>query len=258
MRLKDKTAVVTGGASGPAALPPSQRRRAKGTGTTYVYQRLREGILSLDYAPGANLDEAQLVESFGLSRTPVREALIRLAADGLVVLLPNRGAQVAPVDLTDFPRYVEAFDLVQRAVTRFAAMRAVAKDLARIRKARDSFESAVGRGDSLKLTERNRDFHLAIGEAAGNPYLARHYGQLLDQGMRLLRVPFAYEPNGEQGDGRERHLEKIVGEHRAITAAIADGDFEQADALAHAHTELFRGRLVQYLSQNLSAGMVLD
>ncbi len=78
-------------ADGPAAPPPRQSRRAKGTGTTYVYQRLREGILSLDYVPGANLDEAQLVESFGLSRTPVREALIRLAADGLVVLLPNRG-----------------------------------------------------------------------------------------------------------------------------------------------------------------------
>ncbi len=91
-------------------------RRGKGTGTTYVYQRLREGILSLDYVLGANLDEARLVESFGLSRTPVREALIRLAADGLVVLLPNRGAQVAPVDLADFPRYVEVFDLVQRAV----------------------------------------------------------------------------------------------------------------------------------------------
>jgi len=64
------------------------------------------------------------VESFGLSRTPVREALIRLAADGLVVLLLDRGAQVAPVDLADFPRYVEAFDLVHRAVTRDAGHRA--------------------------------------------------------------------------------------------------------------------------------------
>ncbi len=94
----------------------------------YVYQRLREGILSLDYVPGANLDEAQLVESFGLSRTPVREALIRLAADGLVVLLPDRGAQLAPVDLADFPRYVEAFDLVQRAVMRDAGPSSVCRN----------------------------------------------------------------------------------------------------------------------------------
>ncbi len=115
-------------ADGPAAPPPRQGRRAKGTGTTYVYQRLREGILSLDYVPGANLDEARLVESFGLSRTPVREALIRLAADGLVVLLPDRGAQVEPVDLADFPRYVEAFDLVQRAVTRDAGPSGVCRN----------------------------------------------------------------------------------------------------------------------------------
>ncbi len=68
------------------------------------------------------------MESFGLSRTPVREALIRLAADGLVVLLPDRGAQVAPVDLADFPRYVEAFDLVQRAVTRDAGPSGVCRN----------------------------------------------------------------------------------------------------------------------------------
>ena len=244
----------------------SPGRRAKGTGTSYVYQRLREQILSLDHAPGANLDEAQLVESFGLSRTPVREALIRLASDGLVVLLPNRGAQVAPIDLTDYPRYVEALDLVQRAVTRFAAIRGSGKALARIRKARDVFETAVGRGDPLTLTRKNRDFHLAIAEAAGNPYLARQYGHLLDQGMRLLRIPFAFDPNGGPnggsdgggGEGRARHVEKIVHEHRAIVEAIAAGDFERADTLAHAHTELFKSRFLQYLGQNLAADMKLD
>ena len=240
----------------------TQARRAKGTGTSYVYQRLREQILSLDHAPGANLDEAQLVESFGLSRTPVREALIRLASDGLVVLLPNRGAQVAPIDLADYPRYVEAFDLVQRAVTRFAAIRGSGKALARIRQARDVFEAAVGPGDPLTLTQKNRDFHLAIAEAAGNPYLARQYGHLLDQGMRLLRVPFAFDPNGGsdggRDEGRARHVEKIVSEHRAIVEAIADGDFERADTLAHAHTELFKSRFLQYLDQNLAADMKLD
>lgn len=238
----------------------SRGRRAKGTGTSYVYQRLREQILKLEQAPGANLDEAQLVESFGLSRTPVREALIRLAADGLVVLLPNRGAQVAPIDLTDYPRYVEAFDLAQRAVTRLAAIRRTRKDLTRIRRARDLFEGLLGRGDPLTFTQKNRDFHLAIAEAADNSYLARHYGHLLDQGMRLLRVPFAYDPNGAPnggGEGLEGHVEKIVAEHRAIVEAIAEGDPERADALAHAHTELFKSRFIQYLDQNMAADMKL-
>ena len=70
------------------------RPRAKGTSTAWIYERLRRDILSLSIDPGEDLDEAGLVERFGMSRTPVREALIRLASDGLVELLPNRGAKV--------------------------------------------------------------------------------------------------------------------------------------------------------------------
>ena len=79
-----------------------QGRRAKGTNTAWLYERLRRAILSLSVPPGENLEEKELVLRFGISRTPVREALIRLAADGLVVLLPNRGARVAAIDLGDF------------------------------------------------------------------------------------------------------------------------------------------------------------
>ena len=79
-------------------------RRAKGTNTAWLYEKLRKAILSLSVQPGENLEEKELVERFGISRTPVREALIRLASDGLVVLLPNRGARVAAVDFSDFPR----------------------------------------------------------------------------------------------------------------------------------------------------------
>ena len=118
---------------------------AKGTGAQFVYERLREEILSLVLAPDENLDEARLVARFGLSRTPVREALIRLAADGLVTMLPNRGAQVAALGLMDFPRYVEALDLLQRAVTRLAALRHDAHDLARLRTAEAAFESFLAR-----------------------------------------------------------------------------------------------------------------
>ena len=101
--------------------PAKNTRRAKGTNTAWLYDELRRAILSLALQPGDNLEEKELVERYGMSRTPVREALIRLASDGLVTLLPNRGARVAAVDLRDFPRYMEAYDLVQRAVTRSPA-----------------------------------------------------------------------------------------------------------------------------------------
>lgn len=231
-------------------------RHAKGTGAAYVYERLRAEILDLALAPGETLDEAGLVRRFGLSRTPVREALIRLASDGLVAMLPNRGAQVASLDLTGFPRYVEALDLLQRVMTRLAALRRSDGDLETIARARDAFEAAVETGDPMVLTERNRDFHLAVAEAAHNDYLSPHYARLLNEGMRMLRIPFAYDPAG--GGGAREHIAKIIAEHRAIVEAIAAGDAERADALAHAHTELFQSRFLQYLRQNAGAEIELE
>ncbi|NIR30269.1 MAG: GntR family transcriptional regulator [Gammaproteobacteria bacterium] len=225
-------------------------RPSKGTGAAYVYGELRNDILTLNLPPGENLDEARLVERFGMSRTPVREALIRLASDGLVTLLPNRGAMVASVDLVEFPRYVEALDLAQRAATCFAAMRRSPADLERIVAARDAFEAAIERGDALTMTACNRDFHVAIGEAAHNRYVADLYRRLLDEGMRMLRIPFAYDPTEENGVRLHRH--RIVEEHRAIVDAIAEQDAARAESLAHAHAELFRSRFVQYLEQNLA------
>jgi DNA-binding GntR family transcriptional regulator len=227
---------------------------ARGTGAAYAYDTLRREILGLELEPGQELDEAGLVARLGLSRTPVREALIRLAADELVVLLPNRGAKVAPLDLADTPRYIEALDLAQRAVHRFAALRRTEADLSRIDEARDAFEASIPRRDAMEMTERNRNFHAKVAEASQNRYLAGHYVRLLDQGMRLLRIPFAYDP---AGDGAETHIAKIVEDHRRITAAIAARDADLADALGHAHAELFQSRLMMFLQQNLSPGVAI-
>lgn len=223
------------------------RPRVRGTSTAWIYDRLRTDILALSIDPGEDLDEAGLVGRFGLSRTPVREALIRLAADGLVELLPNRGARVAAIDLSEFPRYIEALDLIQRAATRLAAMRRQAPDLSAIEKARDQFEQAVVDRDPSAMTQSNRDFHVVVGAASGNRYISDVYARLLDQGMRMLRIPFAYDPQGD--DGVDRHLGKIIKEHRALAKAIRDGNGDRAEMLAGDHTELFQSRLLQYLKQ---------
>lgn len=220
-------------------------RRAKGTNTAWLYERLRRAILSLSVQPGENLEEKELVERFGISRTPVREALIRLASDGLVVLLPNRGARVAAVELSDFPRYVEAYDLIQRAATRLAAVRREHDDVEKIKAAQDRFEKATVKQEPLEMTQYNRDYHAAIGDASHNHYLASQYKHLLDQGMRMLRIPFAYDPSSD--DGLNSHLNKIIVEHRSITQCIENKDAPNAERCAHDHTKLFQSRCLQYL-----------
>jgi hypothetical protein len=107
-----------------------------------VHVALRDEILHLALKPGAKLDEMGLVRKFGISRTPVREALIRLASEGLVFLLPNRGAQVAPLDLVDIAHFFEALELMQCAVNHWAAA-AAPTDLVEIRRQRDAFRRAA-------------------------------------------------------------------------------------------------------------------
>ncbi len=88
--------------------------KPRSAGWTGVYETLRHDILSLALAPGELLDEMSLSRRFGFSRSPIREALIRLSGDGLVVNLPNRTTIVAPVDIARFPQYVDALDLGHR------------------------------------------------------------------------------------------------------------------------------------------------
>ena len=94
--------------------------RTRGSGTQSVYKTIRQEILTMALAPGSPLDEVRLSERFGMSRTPVREALLRLAADGLVTTLPNRNTVVSAIDFATLPSYFEALSLMYRATTRAA------------------------------------------------------------------------------------------------------------------------------------------
>lgn len=228
----------------------------RGNAVAHVYETLRAEILSLRLPPGEDIDDAALGERLGVSRTPIREALARLAGDGLVVQSPNRGVQVAPVNLMDLPRFAEALSLLQRAVMRAAALRRTVQDLARIDAAYQAFGAASSDRDPLELTLLNRAFHVAIGEASRNRYLAECYARLLDDGTRMLSVPFGFDP--ETGDSARAHTAKVADEHRAMVEAIHRGDADAAESLGAAHAELFRSRFIAYFDQNLLDGMSVE
>jgi len=211
-----------------------------------LYAELRRRILELELAPGADLDEAALAEAFGVSRTPLREALNRLASERLVAISPNRGATVAPLSLAEFPAFIEALALAQGAVNAFAAKRRTAAESAAIAAAAEAFEAA----SAPVLAETNRAFHVAIVRAARNPHLAGFYERLLDEGARLARVSFS-----DRAEGRAAHLAEVAAEHRAMAAAIAAGDATEAERLGHAHATLFQRRMLAWLATNEAAGL---
>ncbi|OQX66555.1 MAG: hypothetical protein B6A08_19900 [Sorangiineae bacterium NIC37A_2] len=219
----------------------------KGGGAQLAYETLRDEIINLALPPGQHIDEQALVRRLGLSRTPIRAALVRLTADGLLVGQPNRGVQVAPIDLATVPAYFETLDLTQRAVNRLSARRRTAADLAAVEAADRAFREAAERGDGTGLAEANQLFHSAVAAAAGNLYLAESYQRLLLQGRRLLHIAYGYDEEG----GRGEHLRRVNAEHAAIIAALRARDEERCEQLGAAHVELFRGRLVAYLQRPL-------
>jgi DNA-binding GntR family transcriptional regulator len=220
-----------------------------------VYAQVREDIIALRLPPGADLDESSLEERFAVSRTPVREALIRLASEGLIVLLPNRGARVTHIDISDIPQLFESLELCQRATARWAAIRRSPAEIAELRRTNQEFLAAVRNGDTERMGEINKEFHMLVGRACGNRYVESLYASLLAVSLRLARTAFAFAPTND--DYYESYYMEVVRQHEAMIDAIESCDVEQADELARLHTDLFRDRIDRYLHNNLASSMAL-
>ncbi|WP_321798038.1 GntR family transcriptional regulator [Caballeronia sp. J97] len=223
---------------------------ARRHGGRYIYEELRKQILTLQLKPGAPLDEVSLAAQFGLSRSPVRDALARLITEGLVTILPNRTTLVTPFEIEEFPKYVSALDLIQRAVTRLAALHRSEADLARIRKADDIYMQAIDSGDFNAMSETNKGLHMAIARAANNPYFLGYYERLLGEGQRLLHLHFDYTVSSPSAT-------KLGRDHAEIIDAIARRDADAAEKLAHEHTMLFQKRFLDYMRQNMTESMAI-
>jgi DNA-binding GntR family transcriptional regulator len=226
-------------------------RLAKGASGEFAYDALRQEIVSLSLAPGAPLDEASLIAHLGLSRTPVREALVRLAGDGLVELLPNRGARVAPMGWGEVREHLECFDLAQRTTTRWAALRRSEADLVSIERHRKTFEAAVSRRDPEAMMSSNWSFHAAIAAACGNAVFERFYLRLLTENLRIARLAMTFECFVTE-NAYQAHVENIVREHVLMIEAIREKDADGAEALARSHANLARKRVAETFSQGLS------
>lgn len=221
-------------------VPTRRHKNQPGTPADGSYALLRERILTLELAPGTDLDEETLAQECGVSRTPLREALIRLAADHLVVLLPNRGYAVAPLRLTDLPQFIEALAVNQGAVNALAAERRSELDLQRIEGEARRFDELLPRDGTDAVTEQNYLFHLAIGDASHNEFFAAAYRHLLDESIRLARTCFTYDA----------HKREAAEEHWAMVDAIRRQDAAGAERLGREHAMAFQRRILAFLEGN--------
>jgi DNA-binding GntR family transcriptional regulator len=198
-----------------------------------VYEILRERILAGEFEGGTRLHQENLSAQLGVSRTPVREAITRLAADGLVEVLPNRGARVAGVTLGDIRAAFEARLGIEPFAAGLAAERRSAPGLKRLRAAiAEQRRARTPRATYGAI----REFHLAIIEAAGNPHLLRFAESLWSGRIGLHVYLRQLSPDMLSGD---------LAEHEQILAAIETGDGETAQRLAREHIAHSLDRLLQ-------------
>jgi DNA-binding GntR family transcriptional regulator len=240
-----------------AKTKPDTSGAKKETGSARVYATLREEILRMQLLPGSLIDEVRLSERFGLSRSPVREALVRLSSDGLVIILPNRSTVITPIDFQAMPNYLDGLDLMQRAVTRLAAIHRTEADLAAIVDRQLRYETAaqesIATNNSLPMIEANHAFHMSIAHAGKNGYFTSFYKRLLDEGRRMLHLHFEF-----QNVISPVTVKTLAADHTRMVEAIRDRDADRADSIAHDHAAMFRGRFMQYLDRNITAGMRLE
>jgi len=222
-------------------------KKRRGQGAARVYERLREDILRLELEPGQVLDETRISQDFQLSRSPIREALVRLSSEGLIRMLPNKNSIVAPLNIEEFSSYVDALDLVQRITTRLAARLRTDEQLERIKQRQADFSKAVTAHDAFAMIEHNRNFHVAISDASQNRYLSEFNSRLLDEGRRYLRLYFR--------SFNDTLPPEFNDEHHQIIAAIEEQDEERAEHLAHEHSMQVSERFLSYLSRRQTTGL---
>jgi DNA-binding GntR family transcriptional regulator len=195
-----------------------------------VAERLRERIFAHELAPGAWVDEQALAEEFGISRTPLREALKVLAAEGLVQLKPRRGCYVAALSEKDLDEIFPVMALLEGHCAREAAAKATDEDIARLEALHAELELHAADGNPDRFFEANQQFHAAMQDLVGNRWLV----QLIDETRQFIKLTRRDSLNLA---GR---LKQSLAEHRAIMAAIKAHDTESAGRLMHDH--LLSGR----------------
>jgi DNA-binding GntR family transcriptional regulator len=162
-----------------------------------VVGKLRALLLNGELASGTRIPEAALCRRFGVSRTPLREALKVLATEGFIELRPNRGSIVAPVDPVEIGHVFELKGGIERQIGLLAAVRATSEDRARLERAHAELGSAETRGKPAAYTALNQEFHHCLASAAKNPLLLQTYDNLQ---QRILRLRFVVNENPERLD----------------------------------------------------------
>lgn|GEM_PF-456017 len=224
---RGKNEVMAGAPTREPVEPKNSPGRREGTASKRAYDWVRARILSGVFAGGRLLSEGEVAEAVGVSRTPVREAFLQLAAEGMLTLYPKRGALVVPVSADELREVLLARTLIEPwAAGVLAGREARSSDVAAMRRIVAKGTKVFERADPQGFQESDRQFHEYLVAAAGNRLVAGFYSSLHDLQVRGGSLAVRNRPSRGQ---------ESLAQHAAIVDAITRGDVDAASDLARSH-----------------------
>ena len=209
-----------------------------------AYQQIKDMIINVKLPPGEQVDEGGLAGSLSIGRTPIREALFRLAAEELVQVRHGRGFFVRDVTLSDLKDLFEALLILERSAAALAARR-ITRGLTRdqirtLKRINAEFNKAWEKKDFMLVTLQNSRFHRGIYDAAGNAFLNSYLNSLQNQSQRLAYLCYS-KPSASII--MESHAEHAVRDHARLIECFAAGDEAGAVQVITEHIRLFQNRV---------------
>jgi DNA-binding GntR family transcriptional regulator len=209
-----------------------------------VFESLREAIISGQLRPGERLMEIQLAEEMGVSRTPVREAIRKLELEGLVVMIPRKGAYVAGLSLKDIVDVFEIRGALEGLAAELAAERITDNELEELERYLVKIADDIEKGDLDKVVATDTEFHSILYQASRNQRLSQIISNLREQIQRFRTTSLSYP-------GR---MKTALEEHRKIVEAISARDCELAFKLAQEHIENAENSMMSMIHQDKKYG----
>lgn len=209
-----------------------------------VFNTLRQAILKGELKPGERLMEIALAERLGVSRTPIREAMRKLELEGLVVMIPRRGAQVANITEKDLNDVLEVRIVLENLSIEKACERMTEEELKKLWMAAKEFERSLDAGDPVRLAETDEAFHEIIYQASDNRRLKQVLNNLREQIYRY-RVEYLKE---------EDTRNVLIGEHEELYNAIKARDVKKAQEISFKHIENQRRAIIRSIHSEAKNG----
>lgn len=199
-----------------------------------AYRRFKQALVTLSYKPGEYLNTAQVMGELDMGRTPINQAIHRLANEGLLQVIPRKGVMVAPLSIDDALELIDVRLANEMLCMRLASAKITQAQVAALNALNQQIEAACLDRDRVRMMTLDHQFHQELAQIAGNNMLADILSVLHARAQRFWASTLS----------REGHMQEVIDEHRAIISALAAQDSDAAASAAQAHILSFRSALL--------------